>query len=132
MFNKLVKAKNSKKGFTLIEVMVVVAIIAILAAVAIPAYLSYQEQARAEVAKASASAVMESYNGYVLIDGGEISGIATMSFKDVIAALTAEDVAVTVDHLNLDKTFGDCCELVNGNYVLKDLETSAWAEFYAE
>ena len=123
--------KNNKKGFTLIEVMVVVAIIAILAAVAIPAYLSYQEQARAEVAKSSASAVMESYNGYVLIDGGEIADIENLSFEEVINALTAEGVAVTVDHLNLEKTFGDACELKNGNYVLKNLDTADWAELYA-
>jgi len=57
------------KGFTLIELMVVVAVVGILAAIAIPNYLSYQAKAQQSEAKANLGAIFVGMMAYTAPNG---------------------------------------------------------------
>jgi type IV pilus assembly protein PilA len=66
----MLKGKRGKKGFTLIELMIVVAIIGILAAIAIPNFLKFQAKSKMSEAKTNLGAI---YTGQLAYFGEQNS-----------------------------------------------------------
>lgn len=63
---KVQQEKGKQKGFTLVELMVVVAIIAILAAVAMPQFMSAGEKARTAKIKADTATISNAAQLYMV------------------------------------------------------------------
>jgi len=74
MFEKMVKMRN-KKGFTLMELLIVVAIIAILVAISIPVFTNQLEKAREATDTANLRAA-KSVATAMYLAGGTIDGTA--------------------------------------------------------
>lgn len=71
--NKEVKqlAREARQGFTLIEILVVVAIIGMLGAVAVPAYMNYLADARITTTRALIKSIEDACQMYNMKHGGK-------------------------------------------------------------
>ena len=74
--------RKAKKGFTLIELMIVVAIIGILAAIAIPNFLRFQLKSKSSEGKVNIAAIRTAEESYIA------------EFGNYVAALTPEPATV--------------------------------------
>jgi type IV pilus assembly protein PilA len=93
--------KKAEGGFTLIELMIVVAIIGILAAVAIPAYSNYVVKAKVGAALTSVSTLQTAVVNCMQEAGGDPTNCTTANTSSGIPAFTpTKEVASAVVNEN--------------------------------
>ena len=78
--SKLIRKSN--KGFTLIELMIVVAIIGILAAIAIPNFLRFQLKAKSSEGKVNIAAIRTAEESYMAEFGAYVGATASPAVAD--------------------------------------------------
>ena len=72
--NRIQKRIQSEKGFTLIEMLIVIIILGILLAIAVPAYLKFKDRANTSAAQANIRATIPAVEAY----NADTNGYASM------------------------------------------------------
>lgn len=111
--------KRNKKGFTLVELVVVIAILGLLAAIAVPRLGKFKEDARLKANNATAAVIGRAAEIYI---ASQDTVPATIDLDDLEAYLDAETLALEDVTISVDADKGDVT--VNGpgegNYPIED------------
>ena len=110
MFLQMINRKNSKKGFTLVEVIVVLVILAILAALLIPSMTKWIDKAKDKSILVEARSALLAAQTIASENYGK--GVTTWATTDSTAAQTLSGMTGTITEVTLDSATGQVTKLI--------------------
>ena len=118
--------KENMKGFTLIELMIVVAIIGILAAIAIPNFLNYQCKARQSEAKTNLASVATAQESYFAENGAYSSSKTAIGFETKGTSSYTITTTGSASHFTASATTADLVGGKTDTWVVSDVKSVSY------
>ena len=118
---------NNSKGFTLIELMIVIAIIGILAAIAIPNFLRYRDKAYCSKSETDAQNILAAMSSYFADpDHTQVPSLGDLTEGEELVLNNPNNVTITTEGNGATISVGD--DAGRCPYVARDGETY-WVYF---